>query len=67
VPDIEEIAVSIPSTPASTGQGIIKGNKKSRIYHLPGQKDYDNISPRNVVYFNSEAEAQAAGYRVAKR
>ncbi|WP_454955329.1 sunset domain-containing protein [Gemella morbillorum] len=55
------------STPASTGQGIIKGNKKSRIYHLPGQKDYDNISPRNVVYFNSEAEAQAAGYRVAKR
>ena len=55
------------STPASTGQGIIKGNKNSKIYHLPGQKDYDKISPKNVVYFNSEAEAQAAGYRVAKR
>lgn len=55
------------STPTSTGQGIIKGNKNSKIYHLPGQKDYDKISPKNVVYFNSEAEAQAAGYRVAKR
>lgn len=55
------------STPASTGQGIIKGNKNSKIYHLPGQKDYDKISPKNIVYFNSEAEAQAAGYRVAKR
>ena len=55
------------STPASTGQGIIKGNKNSKIYHLPGQKDYDKINPKNVVYFNSEAEAQAAGYRVAKR
>lgn len=55
------------STPASTGQGIIKGNRNSKIYHLPGQKDYDKISPKNVVYFNSEAEAQAAGYRVAKR
>lgn len=53
------------STPTSTGQGIIKGNKNSKIYHLPGQKDYDKISPKNVVYFNSEA--QAAGYRVAKR
>jgi len=55
------------STPTSTGQGIIKGNKNSKIYHLPGQRDYDKISPKNVVYFNSEAEAQAAGYRVAKR
>ena len=55
------------STPTSTGQGIIKGNKNSKIYHLPGQRDYDKISPKNVIYFNSEAEAQAAGYRVAKR
>lgn len=52
---------------ADTTQGIIKGNKKSKIYHVPGGASYNRISVKNVVFFNSEADAQAAGYRRAKR
>ncbi len=50
-----------------TSQGKIKGNKNSKIYHVPGGRDYNKISQRNVVYFNSEQEAQNAGYRRAKK
>lgn len=50
-----------------TTQGVIKGNRKSKIYHVPGGASYNKISQKNVVYFNSESEAQAAGYRRAKR
>lgn len=56
-----------PSYTPNTAQGVIKGNRRSRIYHLPGQQSYNKISAGNVVYFNSVAEAQAAGYRPAKR
>lgn len=52
---------------ADTKQGVIKGNRKSKIYHVPGGASYNKISQKNVVYFNSESEAQAAGYRRAKR
>ena len=47
--------------------GLIKGNKRSKVHHLPGQENYDNISDKNVLYFNSEREAQQAGYRPARR
>ena len=52
---------------ASTSQGSIRGNRKSKIYHSPGQAKYNKISPDNIVYFNSAAEAEAAGYRAAKK
>ncbi|MBC2575191.1 thermonuclease family protein [Peptostreptococcus canis] len=52
---------------ADTTYGKIKGNSKSMIYHVPGGASYNKISKNNVVYFNSEEEAQAAGYRRAKR
>lgn len=52
---------------ADTTQGVIKGNRNSKIYHVPGGASYDKISVKNVVYFNSEAEAQKAGYRRAKK
>lgn len=44
----------------------IIGNKRSKIYHLPGQAGY-HIEEENRVYFNSEEEAVRAGYRRAKR
>jgi hypothetical protein len=44
----------------------IKGNKKSRIYHMKGCPNYDDISERNIVWFKTKAEAEAAGYRMAK-
>jgi micrococcal nuclease len=45
----------------------IIGNKRSKIYHLPGQASYLQIKEENRIYFNSEEEAVRAGYRKAKR
>lgn len=45
----------------------IRGNSNSKIYHCPGQANYDNMADsKNLVVFSSEEEAQAAGYRKAK-
>ncbi|MGO4908911.1 thermonuclease family protein [Pseudorhodobacter sp. W20_MBD10_FR17] len=58
--------------PAPEGCAI-KGNintKGKRIYHMPGQRDYDatRISvAKGEAFFCSEADAQAAGFRAAKR
>lgn len=52
---------------ADTTQGVIKGNRKSMIYHVPGGASYNRVSVNNVVYFNTEEEAIAAGYRKAKK
>lgn len=48
----------------SNGKGLIKGSK-SKIYHVPGSKDYDKTT--NVVeWFKTIEEAEAAGYRTPK-
>ncbi|MCH8493905.1 MAG: endonuclease [Idiomarina sp.] len=45
----------------------IRGNKNSKIYHLPeGCPGYQQLSERNTVEFKTEAEAEAAGYRKAR-
>ena len=46
--------------------GRIVGNRNSHIYHVPGQAGY-RMNSSNAVYFNSEDEAKAAGYRKALR
>lgn len=46
--------------------GHIVGNSRSHIYHVPGQAGY-RMNSANAVYFNSEQQAQAAGYRKALR
>lgn len=46
--------------------GKIVGNRNSKIYHVPGQAGY-RMNSSNAVYFDSEAEAQAAGYRKSLR
>ena len=46
--------------------GKIVGNRNSKIYHVPGQAGY-RMNSANAVYFDSEAEAKAAGYRKALR
>lgn len=44
----------------------IRGNKNSRVYHLPeGCPSYNAMSPHNIVNFVSEAQALEAGYRKA--
>ncbi|WP_422420576.1 endonuclease [Pseudomonas sp. GZD-222] len=51
---------------SSTAFGVIIGNQKSHVYHLPaGCPGYAQVSAKNQVSFASEAEAQAAGYRKA--
>lgn len=46
----------------------IRGNKKSKIYHCPGQAAYEEMADSsNLVIFNSEQDAIDAGYRKAKR
>ena len=44
-------------------EGPAKGNKKSKIYHLPTDKSYDRVSPQNAVYFENAMEAERAGYQ----
>lgn len=44
----------------------IKGNKNSKIYHLPDGENYNEVSKKNAIYFDSEQEAIDAGYKRAK-
>lgn len=47
-------------------QGTIVGNSRTMVYHTPDQQGY-HMNSANAVYFNTEAEAQAAGYRKSAR
>lgn len=47
-------------------QGTIVGNSHTMVYHTPDQQGY-RMNSANAVYFNTEAEAQAAGYRKSAR
>ncbi|WBW50554.1 stalk domain-containing protein [Peptoniphilus equinus] len=58
---------TVPLPASDQAQGKIIGNKNSGIYHVPGGASYDKVSSKNAVYFDTEAQAQAAGYRRAKR
>jgi hypothetical protein len=44
----------------------IRGNRSSKVYHLPGCSGYTRVSGKNAVRFMSEADAVAAGFRKAK-
>ncbi|MDV7145271.1 thermonuclease family protein [Tropicimonas sp. TH_r6] len=60
------------SQPKPVSGCAIKGNisKSGRIYHMPGQRDYaaTRISEsKGERWFCTEAEAQAAGWRAARR
>lgn len=49
-------------------EGEIRGNSNSQIYHCPGQAAYEEMADsKHLVIFRTEQEAQAAGYRKAKR
>jgi hypothetical protein len=50
--------------PCNIGQ--IKANVDSGIYHVPGQQTYAQTR-NNVICFDTESQAIAAGYRRAKR
>ncbi|MDD3747514.1 MAG: DNA/RNA non-specific endonuclease [Anaerostipes sp.] len=51
---------------ASSEEQEIRGNKKSKVYHCPGQRAYNQMgTSKNLIVFHSEKEAQKAGYRKA--
>lgn len=55
-------------TDTATEQVEIHGNRKSKIYHCPGQASYEEMADSpNLIIFHSEKEAVSAGYRKAKR
>lgn len=45
---------------------LIKANKNSKIYHIKGQRYFDSINEKNVIYFNSEEDAKKSGYKKSK-
>ena len=45
---------------------LIRGNKRSMIYHWPGCPNYDDIAMHNRVLLSSAVEAEQAGYRAAR-
>ena len=56
------------SNSSQQSKGVIRGNSKSKIYHCPGQANYDDMKDSDhLVIFSSEQDAINAGYRKAKR
>ena len=49
----------------SSANGKVIGNRNSKVYHLPGCSSYNQVSEKNQVRFDSAAEAEKAGYRLA--
>jgi cytoskeletal protein RodZ len=45
----------------------VMGDRKLKIYSLPGMKDYDKVESARRMEFNSEEEAVKAGYRKASQ
>jgi len=56
-----------PTTPAivASANGSIVGNKRTKVYHRLDCPGAAKVSQQNRVRFTTEAEAQAAGYRLA--
>jgi hypothetical protein len=59
-------AVSSAVTPVrERGNGVVHGNKKSKVYRLSHCPGYAGMHAASIAVFASEAEAQQAGYRKA--
>ena len=61
---VSEIQASHPAAPQAI-TGPVRGNKNSKIYHLPHCPSYDAMAPANRIEWDSEQEAIEAGYRKA--
>lgn len=57
---------SAQTEPQQVATAPILGNRNSKVYHrAQGCPSYGQVSERNRVAFDTEAQAQAAGYRLA--
>lgn len=54
------------TTQQTAAQSRIKGNQRSKVYHLPeGCPSYNQVGANNVRWFDTETQAQQQGYRKA--
>ena len=61
-------ATAAKTNTKTTASQKIRGNSRSKVYHCPGQRDYDRMgTSKYLVTFKSEKEAKAAGYHKAQR
>lgn len=58
--DVAEIVVTLDES-----SGDIRGNRNSMVYHRPDCPSYDRIAEHNREYFETPADAERAGYRLA--
>lgn len=65
--DVQPVSSVQPVDPACPIKGNVSRN--GRIYHMPGQRDYDRVTMQadGARWFCSEDEARAAGWRPAQR
>lgn len=56
----------LPAAKPSGPSPRVKGNRSSRIYHLPHCPNYPDVSARNSVPFKNEQQARQAGFRKAR-
>lgn len=58
------VRTTAATSTAASSDGVIIGNRSSKIYHLPnGCPRYDKVSLKNQVPFPTEVKAVADGYR----
>lgn len=63
---VKEPLTKSRQSPTNAAATVIRGNAKSRVYHLPeGCPHYTRLAPANVVEFVSEADARRAGFTKA--
>jgi endonuclease YncB( thermonuclease family) len=62
----KEPGQEVQQEPADSTPVPIIGNRKSKIYERPDCPNYTATAPKNRVMFKSAAEAEQAGYRLAK-
>ena len=62
------LTTPIPAQAArvATASGPVIGNRRSRVYHRPDCPNYADVAAQNRVPFGSAAEAESAGYRLAR-
>ncbi|USS85825.1 hypothetical protein M3M35_03720 [Fructilactobacillus myrtifloralis] len=65
-PTTSEPVTNNEPDPQPNSAGTIIGNSRTLVYHTPDQSNY-HINSGNIVSFDSEAEAQAAGYHKSTR
>lgn len=55
-----------PSTTPHSPGGLFVGSRYSSVYHFPWCAGAERIKQANAVWFTSEEDARAAGYRPAQ-